>query len=71
MLRNANLKYATRGRVNRRTKGKADSLKVLDNMYVTARAYRVHFDFAHSLVMKCVTRRSKEKTTSFLSWQRR
>ena len=30
-------------------------MKVLENVYVTARAYRVHFDFAHSQVMKCVT----------------
>ena len=61
MLRNANLKYATRGRVNRRTKGQADSMKVLEKGYVAARARRVHHDLPHSQVMKCVTCRLEEK----------
>ena len=30
-------------------------MKVLENMYVAARARRVHFDLPHSQVMKCVT----------------
>ena len=35
---------------------------VLENVDVTTRAYRVHFDFAHSQVMECVTCSLKEKT---------
>ena len=41
-------------------------MKVLENMYVTTRAYRAHFDFPYSQVMERVTRRVKEKTASFL-----
>ena len=35
-------------------------MKVLENMNVAPRAYRVHFDLAHSQVMKCVTCRLME-----------
>ena len=68
MSRIATLKYATRGRVKKRTKGQSDPMKVLENMDVTTRAYRAHFDFPYSQVMGRVTRRVKEKTASFPHW---
>ena len=55
-------------------------MKVLENMYVAARAYRVHFDSALSQVMRCVTCRLTEnhfilelakKVTSGVSARRR
>ena len=38
----------------------ADPMKVLENVYVTTRARRVHLDLPHSQVMVCVTCKLKE-----------
>ena len=68
MLRNANLNYATRGRVKKRTKAGRESMMVLENVDVTTRARRVHLDLPHSQVMVCVTCRLEEKSASFPHW---
>ena len=44
-------------------------MEVLENMYVTARAYRVHFDFAAFAGDEVCHVQIDGETTSFLSWR--